>query len=428
MVSVQKEVEKQRPLIEKFFSEIKVGEAGQLGVTRDTYGEGENVAHGVFARLSKEVGFDVDSDFAANTFATLKGKERSQPRILIGSHLDSVKQGGNFDGAAGVIAGLASIAALRSAGVEALCDITVMGVRAEESAWFQVSYIGSRSALGVLPEDALEARRIDTNRKLEAHLIECGGTPNAIRAGRRSIDPSTVRAFLEVHIEQAPSLVDAEVPLAICTGIPGNFRYRNVTVRGEQGHVGLPRRFRRDAAMAAVEFASRLDALWEEYENMNRPMAFTFGRFHTNSDQHGLTIVPGIFHFSLDVRAYDEHHLDEVEARLQDMVRQIERERGVTFDLGPRASAPVAKTDPEICAALERSARALSVPTMALGSPGSHDAAAFAESGVPIGMLLIRNENGSHNPAEAMDIDDFIKAVSVLTLWLASTVCAQTGR
>ena len=126
---------------------------------------------------------------------------------------------------------------------------------------------------------------------------ECGGDPEAIRARRRFLEPARLRAFLELHIEQAPSLVEAGKPLAVCTGIPGNFRYPSARIEGRNEHVGLPRRFRRDAAMAGADFATALDRAWEEHEARGVPMAATLGRFHTDAALHGMTFVPGLLPF-----------------------------------------------------------------------------------------------------------------------------------
>jgi N-carbamoyl-L-amino-acid hydrolase len=349
---------------------------------------------------------------------TLEGRRREEPRILIGSHLDSVANGGNFDGAAGVVAGLTSIAALNALGFRPSCDVCVMAIRAEESVWFQVSYIGSRSALGTLPDGALDAVRVDTQRSLAEHLAECGGDPEAIRRRRSSLDPRAVRAFVELHIEQAPSLVESGHAVAIGTAIPGNFRYPSARVIGRYDHVGTPRRFRRDAAVAASDFACALDRLWGEREAAGTIMAVTFGRFHTDAGQHGLTTVPGTFHFSLDVRAYDERVLAAFEAEMHQRIRVIEKRRGVEFALGSRTQAPVAVMAPNIVTALENAAKALNIPAVRLGSPASHDTAAFADAQVPVGMIFVRNENGSHNPFEKMTMDDFLAATSVLTTWL----------
>ena len=167
--------------------------------------------------------------------------------------------------------GWSRVAALQRLGVTPACDLTVMGIRAEESIWFQVSYIGSRGALGTLPDGALDVRRIDTGRTLAEHIAECGGDPDALRAGRRFLDPAQLRAYLELHIEQAPSLVEAGRPVGICTGIPGNFRYPDARIEGSHDHVGLPRRFRRDAAMAGAEFAMALDRTLGRARGARRP-------------------------------------------------------------------------------------------------------------------------------------------------------------
>ncbi len=239
------------------------------------------------------------------------------------------------------------------------------------------------------------------------------------RLGGRNLDPARLRAFIELHIEQAPGLVEAGKPVAICTGIPGNFRYPDARIAGRGDHVGLPRRFRRDAAIAGAEFAMALDALWEAREARGIPMACTLGRFHTDPAAHGLTVVPGAFHFSLDVRAYETAVLAELERETLAIVAGIEQRRGVRFYLGERAAAAPGRVDPTIRAGLERAADALGIPTLALGSPASHDAAAFAAAEVPMGMLFVRNENGSHNPEESMTLDDFLAGVAVLSRFLA---------
>jgi N-carbamoyl-L-amino-acid hydrolase len=417
--AIRAAVAAQRGMVERLFAALAAGSQGNPGIMRDTYGAGENFGHEVMVEAASLAGLAVTTDAAANTYATWRGEDADAPAILMGSHLDSVPHGGNFDGAAGVIAGLVTIAALRELGVQPRCDITVMGVRAEESVWFQVSYIGSRSALGTLPDGALEATRIDTGRSLADHMRDCGGDPEALRRGVHALDPQRIRAFLEVHIEQAPSLFEAGFPIAICTGIPGNFRYPNAHIIGRHDHVGTPRRFRRDAAMAGMELAHALDEIWAAHEAEGTHIAVTFGRFHTDAEMHGLTTVPGDFHFSLDVRAYDEAVLAGIEKQMHAAIARIEAERRVTFDLGQRAYAAVGPVDAGIRAALTHGAETLGIPAMPLGSPASHDSAAFAAAGVPVAMIFVRNEHGSHNPKEAMEIDDFMAAATVLTKWVA---------
>ncbi len=412
----------QREMVSALFDQLRQDGLDEPGVTRDSYGAGEQRAHASVAAAGHDLGLEIARDAAANLYLTLPGRDRAAPRVIVGSHLDSVPHGGNFDGAAGVVAGLAAIAALRRLGVTPSCDLTVMGIRAEESIWFQVSYIGSRGALGTLPDGALDVRRVDTGRTLADHIAACGGDPVALAAGTRFLDPAAIRAYLEPHIEQAPSLDEAGRPVGICTGIPGNFRYPDARIEGANDHVGLPRRFRRDASLAGAEFAMAMDALWAEHEAAGIPMACTIGRFHTDPAQHGLTIVPGSFHFSLDVRAYDEAVVADLDRRVDAIIAGIEQRRGVRFHLGTKARAAVGPVDPAIQARLTRGAAALGIPAIALGSPASHDAAAFAACGVPVGMIFIKNRYGSHNFREMMEISDFLDSVSVLTEWLTASL------
>jgi beta-ureidopropionase / N-carbamoyl-L-amino-acid hydrolase len=427
MMDLAAAVAEQRELAEGLFDQLRRDGLDEPGVSRDPYGPGEQRAHATVAAAARHLGLRIEHDAAANLYMTLAGRDPQAKRVIVGSHLDSVPNGGNFDGAAGVVAGLVAVAALQRAGIALDRDLTVMGIRAEESIWFQVSYIGSRGALGTLPDGALDVRRIDTNRTLAEHIADCGGNPAALRGGARYLDPQCIAAYLELHIEQAPSLVEAGRPVAICTGIPGNFRYPDARIEGSHDHVGLPRRFRRDAAMAGAEFAMALEHLWEEYEAKGVPMACTLGRFHTDPAAHGLTIVPGAFHFSLDVRAYDEAVLAELGRQVDAIIASIEQRRGVRFLRGPKARAAVGTVDPSIKSALERCASELAIPVLQLGSPASHDAAAFGAAGVPMGMIFVRNENGSHNPHEAMAIDDFMTGSALLTQFLLQRFAATTS-
>lgn len=403
-------------MTDRLFEELRAGSFDPVssGVCRDTYGAGEQFAHDLVRQHAQSMGLSVWHDHLLNTYMSLEGADTGLPAIVIGSHLDSVHSGGNYDGAAGVVAGLVAAKMLAMQGIRLERNLTVMGVRAEESMWFQHSYIGSRGALGTLDPEALCHRRVDTGRTLETYLMEAGGDPQAVRARRAVLSSSNVEAFFEVHIEQAPSLAADGYPVAVGTAIPGNVRYAHARIVGEYGHVGLPKRFRHDAALAGAELFVAMQTFWEQEDAAGRPMAFTIGEFHTDSTRHGLTIVAGEFQFSIDMRAYDSDHLAAIEAKFLETVRQIEARHGVRFELGPRSSAPVALADPQLSADLREAAERLEIEATDLLSPASHDAAAFNAAGIPYGFLFVRNDNGSHHPQEHMDHGDFMLAVRVL--------------
>ena len=320
------------------------------GVTRDPYGPGEQRAHATIAEAARSLGLAIEHDASANLYMTRPGMtrpgttrpgatstgithpglDRAAKRVVIGSHLDSVPHGGNFDGAAGVVAGLVGAVRAGQAGADAYLRRHGHGHPRR----------GEHLVPGLLyrqPRRAGHAAGRGAGRAPHRHRPYPGRPHRRVRRrsrrrcgpARRFLDPADLRAYLELHIEQAPSLVEAGRPVAICTGIPGNFRYPDARIEGSHDHVGLPRRFRRDAAIAGAEFAMAIDRLWEEHEARGMPMAATIGRFHTDPAAHGLTIVPGAFHFSLDVRAYDEAVLAELDRAVDAIIAGIEQRRGV---------------------------------------------------------------------------------------------------
>ena len=397
------------------FAEMEKHTHDGIGITRASYGEGEQKAHDIMAEAARELGLGVAQDPACNSYFTLPGKNRRAPSVLIGSHLDSVAQGGNFDGAAGVVSGLTALAALKDAGVQPNVDVTVMGIRAEESAWFGVSYLGSRAALGMLPAGALDAKRSDNGRSLADHIAEMGGDPEALQRGPAILDTSLVRAFLEPHIEQGPVLDQKEIPIGVVTGIRGNRRLPHARCIGRYAHCGgEPRWNRQDAVIAVSEFVMALDAVWTETEAGGGDFAYTVGKFFTDAGRHAMTIVNGEVQFSLDLRSLDPDFRIEMEDRLQEIARAITARRGVRFELGQVTKAAPGRMDTIIRNSLWQGVREKGHPAVEIASGAAHDSAAFAAAGVPTAMIFIRNANGSHNPDEAMRIEDFMVATDLL--------------
>jgi N-carbamoyl-L-amino-acid hydrolase len=416
----------QERLARSLFDELRAKTSRGKGIFRDAYGDGENLAHRLVAAPAQQLGLKIEHDAAANTYMTMRGQDRSAPRIVIGSHLDSVADGGNFDGAAGVVAGLLALAALETAGFRPTCDITVMAIRAEESVWFTTTFFGSRAALGKLaPQDLGNLRRVDTGRTLAEHLASSGGDWRALSTGEPHLDPSAIRAYLEVHIEQGPVLESEKLSVGLVTGIRGNYRRPAAKIRGAYSHCGgVPRNCRRDTVIAISDFIQALDRLWEQWERDGNDMAFTVGKLFTDSARHALTKIPGEVTFSLDVRSVDPDRLSELEERVEAIAAEVAERRGVAFELGPVTRADVGRVDPAILAELTDGAKCLGIPTRQIVSGASHDAATFAQAGIPMGMIFVRNANGSHNPDEDMRIEDLLAATRLLTWWLVTRCSA----
>jgi beta-ureidopropionase / N-carbamoyl-L-amino-acid hydrolase len=407
-------------LAERLFAAIRERTFDGVGVTREAYGPGEQVAHDLVRAEAEAVGLETRTDHAGNLTMTLPGADRAAKRIVLGSHLDSVARGGDYDGTAGVLAGLAAVAGMRRASFVPARDVTVMAIRGEEAgAWFPTSYPGSRAALGTLPPDALAICRQDSGRSLEAHMREAGFDPDAVRQGVRVLGPHNVAAYLELHIEQGPVLDTDEIPVGIVTGIPGSRRLRDGRVIGEFNHSGAtPRRYRRDAAIALAELAHRLDDEWAKLETQGHQLVCTFCVLATTAEA-GFTKIPGEARFQLDVRSVEPASVDAVFAELHRLVPAIEARRGVRFALGAETGSVPAPMDPGIQDGLARAAAELGVAHRRMASGGGHDAAAFVQAGVAAGMIFVRNQNGSHSPREAMRMADFAAATSVVTRWAA---------
>lgn len=402
-------------LAARLFAELAARTGAARGVTRVSYGPGEAIAHDMLRREALALGLAVDVDAASNLYATLPGAGRGPP-IIVGSHLDSVPMGGNFDGAAGVLLGLSVVSGLRKAGIAPPRDVTVMAIRAEESAWFGASYIGSRAAFGRLPPEELDGvRRSGDGIPLGAAISAAGGDPDALRRGRAHLDPARIGAFVEAHIEQGPVLVGRGLPIGIVTGIRGSFRYRHARCLGAYAHSGAtPMASRRDAVQGAASLAVRANALPAAFEAEGADLVVTFGQFSTDPRQAAFSKVAGEVSFSLDVRSASPKTLEDAHARFLDLVAEVARTHDVVFDLGERSTSEPAAMDEAVVEALCAAAEAQGLPCLRMPSGAGHDAAVFARMGVPTGMIFLRNENGSHNPDEAMHMEDFGCAARIL--------------
>lgn len=404
-------------LAASLFDRLRAASRDEPGVTRASYGAGERAAHALLAEAARAAGLRVAVDAIGTLRMTLPGRDPALPAVVIGSHLDSVPHGGNFDGAAGVVMGLAAAAHRARRGLKSARDLLILGIRAEEMCWFPAHYLGSRALFGLLPPEAPDTlRRGDTGSTLAEHMAAEGFDPAPIRAGRALLDPRRVACFIEPHIEQGPALVAQGLPAAIVTGIRGSRRYPAVTLTGEHAHAGaVPRAQRRDAALAGVALIAALDRRWAELEASGADLVCTAGVLSTDPSVHATTKIPGHFRFSLDIRSEDAALLGAVDAWLRSEAAALEAERGVRFDFGAGTHAAPARMDAGLQAALRRAGERVGIPLGRMASGAGHDCATFAGLGIPSAMLFLRNDHGSHNPREAMEMADFGAGLAVLT-------------
>ena len=374
------------------------------GIVRDSYGDGEQAAHDRVRTAAATAGLEIAVDPIGNLSMTLPGRDRALPKVIVGSHLDSVPQGGNFDGAAGVVAGVCALAALSQARFVPEFDLTVMAIRAEESAWFDIAYLGSAGAFGLLDPECLSITRSDNGRSLEATLRERGFDAQAIRERRRLLDPARIRAYLELHIEQGPTLVARGLPAAVVSGIRGCKRFRNALCLGEYAHSGaVDRPYRHDAVAATVALLHHMEQVWLQQQRSGADLVLTSGELYTDPALHGPSKIAGRTQFVLDLRSLSDATLAALAQEARAAAARIGAEYRVQFELGATSDSPAAVMDSRLRAKL----MGLLAQPFEMPSGAGHDAAVFTKVGIPSAMIFVRNHNGSHNADEAMSLDDF---------------------
>src|ERR1700730_15302683 len=359
------------------------------GIVRDSYGEGEQAAYGIARSAANAMSLEISVDAIGNLSMTLPGRDRSAPRIIVGSHLDSVPQGGNFDGAAGVVAGLCALSAMQRAAVVPDFDLAVMAIRAEESAWFDMCCLGRAGAFGLLDPSCLSIPRSDNGRSLDATLKEQGFDPRPIRERQRLLDPSRIRAYLELHIEQGPTLVARGLPAAVVSGIRGCKQFRNAHCTGEYAHSGaVARPYRRDAVAATVAFLHHMESVWLQHEEAGADLVLTAGELFTDPTMHGPSKIAGETRFVLDLRSLSDATMSAVAAEARDAATRIGAAYRVNFDLGATSDSPPAVMDSRLRSHL----MSLLERPFEMPSGAGHDAAVFAKVGIPTAMIFVRNE------------------------------------
>lgn len=405
-----------RELALELFDRLARETGDGVGITRECYAEGENRALDIYRTAAEAHGLKTGFDEIQNLIVTLPGDDVAKPALYIGSHADSVPQGGNYDGAAGVVAGLLTLIRLHHDQIETTTPVRLIVLRGEESAFYSRANIGARALFGLIDARDLSAKCRGTGRTL-AEAMEATGVPVArVRASERFFDPRQATGFIELHIEQGPVMIARELPTAVVTGIRGNIRHRSIVCRGEAGHSGaIPRWLRKDAVFAFADLVMRLDEHWQRLLERGLDLVVTTGMVATDPNEHAMSRIPGEVEFSFEVRSQSHDTLEAFYELFRSECRAVSAQRGVKFEFDERIYTEPARMNEAIIQRLANASKRIGIAPELMPSGAGHDAAVFANEGVPAGMVFVRNTNGSHNPHEAMDIDDFIKGVDLLT-------------
>jgi len=349
--------------------------------------------------MRDDCGFDeVAIDAVGNVVGIYHGSDRDAKRLLTGSHYDTVRNGGKYDGRLGIFVPMACVRELRRSGQRLPFGIEVVGFAEEEGQRYKAVFLGSGALTGHFDPRWLD--QTDAAGVTMRDAMQRAGLASADIA-RLQRDPSRYLGFVEVHIEQGPVLNGLDVPLGIVTSINGSVRYL-CEITGMASHAGTtPMDMRRDAAAAAAEAVLYLERRASEQPNL----VGTVGMLEVPSGS--INVVPGRCAFSLDIRATTDAVRDACERDVLARLREICQRRGLAFIAEETIRAAAAPSAPDWQARWERAVQALGLPLVRLPSGAGHDAMKLHEV-MPQAMLFQRGLNAgiSHNPLEAITNDD----------------------
>ena len=381
-------------------------EKGQLTVTYLT--DAHRACAQALSHWMRDCGFDeVEVDAVGNVVGRYHPATEGARYLLTGSHYDTVRNGGKYDGRLGIFVPMACVRELHRAGQRLPFGIEVVAFAEEEGQRYKATFLGSGALIGDFNPAWLDQKDADgvTLRTAMQHAGLCiDDIPRLQR------DPAHYLGFIEVHIEQGPVLNGLDLPLGVVTSINGSVRYVG-EVTGMASHAGTtPMDSRRDAAMAVAELALYL----EQRAAQDGDSVGTIGQW--NVPGGSINVVPGRCQFSLDLRAPTDAQRDALDRDVLAQLRQITARRGLRLTLEETMRAAAAPSAPAWQQRWENAVNALGVPLLRLPSGAGHDAMKLHEV-MPQAMLFVRGENAgiSHNPLESTTHNDMQLAVEAFS-------------
>ena len=356
-------------------------------ITRTFHSSAMQMANRKVGNWMHEVGLEVWEDVAFNLFGRWSSANPQARVLLLGSHLDTVRDAGRYDGPLGVLVALAAVEKLRSENIALPFHIEIVGFSDEEGVRYQTTYLGSRALAGKL-----------TSKDLQ--LIQEKGIEKASRS------PSEFLAYAEVHIEQGPVLQTRNLAVGIVTAIASQTRIR-IIFSGIAGHAGTtPMALRRDALCGAAEFVSTVERAG------NEDTVATVGILQV--EPGASNVIPGRVELSLDVRDQSDAQRSSVVLFLKTEASQIAIRRSLELEWIVSQETPAVLCDLHLTKLMRDAVASHQSEVVALPSGAGHDAAVMA-SLCPMTMLFVRCKDGiSHNPAESVTADDVAISVEVL--------------
>ncbi len=367
----------------------------------------------------RSAGMTTRRDALGNLIGRYEGATPGAPALLLGSHLDSVRDAGKFDGPLGVLTALAAVEGLHERRERLPVAVEVIAFADEEGVRFRTAFLGSSAFVGSLEASKLEAVDDDEVSLREA-IAAFGGDPDAVARGEGGLGPAV--GWVEVHLEQGPRLEGLGLPVGVVSAIVGMNKVA-VAFEGEAGHAGtVAMDRRRDALAAAAEFVLAAEAA----ARATAGLVATVGQIA--AEPGASNVIPGLVRLSLDLR----HPADGVRAAarvdLEEAARAIGARRGVGVAWERLTDTPATPCDPALTDRLAAAIAESDSPVERLPSGAGHDAVALAPR-MPVAMIFVRCAGGvSHNPAESVAEADIAVAIDVLDRLLGATEAPRAVR
>ncbi|MBM7632881.1 M20 family metallo-hydrolase [Geomicrobium sediminis] len=379
------------------------------GLTRTTFTAPELQAREWLIRKLKEIDLDVTVDPAANIWGRKEGLKNGLPSIAFGSHIDTVPNGGKYDGALGVLTALEVLTTLHEQGVKINHPLELVSFSAEEPNPFGLSTFGSRALTGKLTRKHIESVTDAAGNVLTERLEIAGGSFEQFEQTVRP--PSDFVHYLEVHIEQGKRLLTKNIPIGIVRGITGIYREK-ITVKGQPNHAGttMMGADRQDALTAAARLVLKIEQAATDYPI--EELVATVGEFHVRPN--AANIVPGEVTFTMEIRGESDEQLSEVHNQIEETIAHIENDRNVVISREVVLNQAGVPMNQEVMNTMKTIATNRGHETLTLGSMAGHDAAHLAEL-TSSGMLFVPSLEGkSHCPEEESRMDDIEIVANVL--------------
>jgi len=379
----------------------KFGDTGKGGITRLSLSPAALDAREEFCKRCRALGMDIKTDDMANIYATLKGEE-DLPAIMMGSHIDSVKQGGNYDGILGVLTALEAAETIVKEKIPHTHPITVVVWTNEEGARFDPAMMSSGVITGKFDKDVMLASK-DTEGITFKEALEASGY---MGKAENRMSEEKFMALVELHVEQGPVLENEKKDIGVLEGVCGMVNYEFSFV-GQADHAGTtPMKYRKDALYAAVKV---IQYIHDELDKLDSKIVYTTGRMIVSPNIH--TVIPDNVKFTLDARHQDPNVIKQVVEIIKKVPSEIEKCKTSYKQLWARKTV---EFYPEFVDYVEKNAKEYGYSSMRMYSGPGHDAQ-FITDIIPTTMIFVPSENGhSHCEKEFTPLDNCVKGANVL--------------